>query len=342
MDGIITELESIASGVNRPAAALPDMANPADSTGAESEQYTLDHSRLISSSALETLLVEWGQSLRQAAPLPTDARLSHYGVFGVPATGHLLLHLCRRLGQPTPVFFRALQLFERFMETHMVEMYQHITTKVERANREKEWKSLLERIRSQAILRMLSCIQISSKLALHYKIITTKRVKSLLRDVKHCYSLESVVNSEVRILKTLGFQVSSPTCLDVLETLLSASTWRRPELLEPLGPALLPAAVRLLRTCCVRRHQLFLALYKCTTGEAQLSEGARRQFAAVLGDAPLLAGAVLSAAAFLVRRPSSEPLLALLAELTLIPADDLGQLTEIILRDLLPAAALSG
>ena len=59
------------------------------------------------------LLLEWGHGLRQAAPLPAAARLAHYGVFGAPATGHLLLYFCRRLGQPTPVFFRALQLFER-------------------------------------------------------------------------------------------------------------------------------------------------------------------------------------------------------------------------------------
>ena len=59
------------------------------------------------------LLSEWSQSLRQAAPLPTDERLSHFGVFGAPAAGHLLLYFCRRLAQPLPVFFRALQLFER-------------------------------------------------------------------------------------------------------------------------------------------------------------------------------------------------------------------------------------
>ncbi|XP_037076490.1 cyclin N-terminal domain-containing protein 1-like [Pollicipes pollicipes] len=207
------------------------------------DEYTLDHTKLISAPALDALLLEWGQSLHQAGAAPPDAELAHFGVFGAPATGHLLLLFCRRLSQPSPVFFRALQLFERFMQAHMMEMSQYITTKVERANRDKEWKSLLERIHSQAILRMLSCVQISSKLSLHYKIVTTKRVKGLLREAKHCYSLESVVNSEVRVLKTLKFQVSSPTCLDTLETLLAVVTRRRPDLLEPLSPALPSAAI---------------------------------------------------------------------------------------------------
>ncbi|KAF0295905.1 Cyclin N-terminal domain-containing protein 1 [Amphibalanus amphitrite] len=182
------------------------MADPAQSSADGATQYSLDHSKLIDDSALDVLLLEWGQTLRQPAALPADDLLAHYGVFGAPETGHLLLYFTRRLGQPPSVFFRALQLFERFMETHMAEMHQYIVTKVERDSRQKEWKNLLERIRSQAILRMLSCIQISSKLALHYKILTTKRVKSLLREVKHCYSLESVVNSEVRILKTLKYK----------------------------------------------------------------------------------------------------------------------------------------
>ncbi|XP_043210682.1 cyclin N-terminal domain-containing protein 1-like [Amphibalanus amphitrite] len=317
------------------------MADPAQSSTDGAAQYSLDHSKLIDDSALDVLLQEWGQTLRQPAALPADDLLAHYGVFGAPETGHLLLYFTRRLGQPPSVFFRALQLFERFMETHMAEMHQYIVTKVERDSRQKEWKNLLERIRSQAILRMLSCIQISSKLALHYKILTTKRVKSLLREVKHCYSLESVVNSEVRILKTLKYKVSGPTALEALETLLAMSARQQPALLEPLCPALPSAAVRLLRTCCARRDQLLLTVYRRATGRAQLGVGpARRQFAAVLADAPLLAAGALAAAAFLVRRASSEPVLVLLAELTLIPAEDLRQLTEVVLVDLLPASAL--
>ena len=85
---------------------------------------------------------------------------------------------------------------------------------------------------------------------------------------------------------------------------------------------------------------MLLTLYRRTTRLPHLSGAARPQFAAVLADAPLLAGATLTAAAFLVSRAGSEPLLTLLAELTLTPAGDLRQLTEILLQDLLPAAAL--
>lgn len=50
--------------------------------------------------------------------------------------------------------------------------------------------------------------------------ITVKRAKRCLLDAGYSYSCESILQSEMRVLKTLSFNVSRTSCLDFIEILL--------------------------------------------------------------------------------------------------------------------------
>ena len=130
-----------------------------------------------------------------------------------------IFSLCRHYGLPDDVRYRSVELFHRFMYQHVVEVYEHVQT-----TKDKEspisWEAVEERLKYQVTLRALTCVQLSSKMSLHYKIVGVAKAKSFMTRCGYRFAAASLVHSEIRVLRTLEYCVSGPTPLDYVELLI--------------------------------------------------------------------------------------------------------------------------
>ena len=130
-----------------------------------------------------------------------------------------VFELCHHFKLPEDVQYKAVEIFHRFMSKHVVELYQHVLSTRNTAS-PIDWQTVEGRLIHQVSLRALTSVQLASKLCLHYKIIGISKAQKFLRDSGFRYNSHSLVQSEIRVLRTLGFKVHWATPLSYIETLL--------------------------------------------------------------------------------------------------------------------------
>lgn len=130
-----------------------------------------------------------------------------------------IFSLCRHYGLPDDVRYRSVELFHRFMCQHVVEVYEHVQTTQDKES-PISWEAVEDRLKYQVTLRALTCVQLSSKMSLHYKIVGVAKAKSFMTRCGYRFAAASLVHSEIRVLRTLKYCVSGPTPLDYVELLL--------------------------------------------------------------------------------------------------------------------------
>ncbi len=119
------------------------------------------------------------------------------------------------------VQYRAVELFHRFMVKHIEELYAHVQNSADSSS-PIMWSDVEQRLKHQITLRAVSCVQLASKLSSHYHLVTINRARIFLSKCGFRYAQTSVVQSEVRVLKTINFRVHNPTPLEYIEALLGA------------------------------------------------------------------------------------------------------------------------
>ena len=132
-----------------------------------------------------------------------------------------VFELCRRFDLSAEVQYRAAELFQRFMHRHIVELRDHVRS-TQGSGSPISWSEVESRLKHQVPLRAVSCVQLASKLSSHYSIVSIGKAKRFLTASGYRYATASIVQSEVRVLKTLSFQVHLPTPVEYLEGLLGA------------------------------------------------------------------------------------------------------------------------
>ena len=130
-----------------------------------------------------------------------------------------LFELCQRFQLKFEVQYCAAELFQRFMERHIVELSEHVLS-TQGTNSPINWSEVETRLKHQVPLRAISCVQLASKLSSHYGIVSIGKAKRFLTACGYRYAAASIVQSEVRVLKTLNFQVYDPTPAEFVEGLL--------------------------------------------------------------------------------------------------------------------------
>ncbi|XP_053115245.1 cyclin N-terminal domain-containing protein 1 isoform X2 [Hemicordylus capensis] len=112
--------------------------------------------------------------------------------------------------------YQAIEIFERFMLTLAEELSDSTGGKDEDIN----WVSVKQQIEGTYVLRLVSCIQLASKLSFHYSIVNNNMVLKFLQSLGFSYTTEELLESELVILKALHFQINVPAPFAYVEMIL--------------------------------------------------------------------------------------------------------------------------
>lgn len=242
---------------------------------------------------------------------------------------------CERLKMSSEVKYLSLELFDRFMLKHLQDLHEHVLNSTHSRERGQEWVEIKGRVNNQVVLRILSCIQIASKLTSHYRILGPNKAKRFLMDGGHCYNLESILQSELRILKTLSFNVSIPSPLVYLEALLEVLGQTD----EEIGVKILHGvSLNLLDMVYLQHSEVYSRLHQLATNGSPIAEKDRDKFSSVRADKMLLMATLITAAAYIVNRDVHEKVMVQLSQMTRIPAQDIADFCSIILQLLMEAS----
>ncbi|NWI71484.1 CNTD1 protein, partial [Todus mexicanus] len=131
------------------------------------------------------------------------------------------------------------------------------------------WSSLKDPIYDTFVLRLVSCVQLASKLSLHYNIVNTDTALKFLQSLKYSYTKQELLESELAVLKTLRFQINVSTPLTYVELLLEVLGHNG--CLLPTKP-LHETCVQLLDFCYLTRDTIYSTLLEIAIENSTPSE----------------------------------------------------------------------
>ncbi|XP_003340286.1 cyclin N-terminal domain-containing protein 1 isoform X1 [Monodelphis domestica] len=196
------------------------------------------------------------------------------------------------------VSYQAVEILERFM-VKQAESICSQAAPVVRGSEKAEawsWRTRKEQLCNTFVLRLVSCVQLASKLSFHYKIVSNITVLNFLQALGYLYTKEELLESELAILKSLNFQINLPTPLAYVEMLL-----------EVLGyNGCLVSAKQLHGICLTLLDLVYLlhepiyeSLLKVSFENSTPMEQQGGKFVSVKEDFMLLAVGIIAASAFI-------------------------------------------
>ncbi|XP_014665761.1 PREDICTED: uncharacterized protein LOC106807812 isoform X2 [Priapulus caudatus] len=140
-------------------------------------------------------------------------------------------------------------------------------------------------------------------MSLHYNILTPRKIRTLLKDVGHDCSLAGILNSELRVLKTLDYRICCNTPLLHVDTLLAmldrfVASLKLDELRR--------VSIKLLDAAYLQQTELYNILFIAATGSSVQSKEDRILLTSVKQDTWLLTAGVIVSATYIVNPAASE------------------------------------
>ncbi|XP_051496104.1 cyclin N-terminal domain-containing protein 1 [Apus apus] len=192
--------------------------------------------------------------------------------------------------------YRAVELFERFMIKQADQICKASREKVKQCEQGGgSWSSWKDQMYKAFVLRLVSCVQLASKLSLHYNIVNSDTALKFLQSLKYSCTKQELLESELAVLKTLHFQINLSTPLAYVELLL--------EVLGHNG-CLLPArplhqmCVQILDFSYLTRDSIYDTLLKIAIENSTPNKLQVAKFLSVKEDSMLLAVGIISTSVF--------------------------------------------
>uniref|UniRef100_A0A8D2H7N0 Cyclin N-terminal domain containing 1 n=2 Tax=Urocitellus parryii TaxID=9999 RepID=A0A8D2H7N0_UROPR len=228
------------------------------------------------------------------------------------------------------VSYQAVEILERFMVKQAENICRQATIQL-RGNEKTEsqnWRALKEQLFNKFILRLVSCVQLASKLSFHYKIISNITVLNFLQALGYLYTKEELLESELDVLKSLNFQINLPTPLAYVEMLL-----------EVLGyNGCLVPATQLHATCLILLDLVYLlhepiyeSLLRASIENSTPSQLQGEKFISVKEDFMLLAVGIIAASAFIQNHECWSQVVEHLQSITGIASESIAEFSYAIL-----------
>ncbi|KFV95606.1 Cyclin N-terminal domain-containing protein 1, partial [Eurypyga helias] len=198
-----------------------------------------------------------------------------------------------------PARYQAVELLERFMikQVEQLSKSSRENAKSREQGQGSSRSSLKDEIYNTFVLRLVSCVQLVSKLSLHYNIVNSDIALRFLQSLKYSYTKQELLESELAVLNTLHFEVNVSTPLAYVELLL--------EVLGHNG-CLLPAeplhqvCVQLLDFTYLTRDAVYDTLLRMAVENSTPSKLQVAKFLTVKEDFMLLAVGVISTSVFIL------------------------------------------
>nr|CAD2208019.1 unnamed protein product [Meloidogyne enterolobii] len=131
-----------------------------------------------------------------------------------PKSVEYLFTVCLRLQLPPDVKYIALEIYNKFMTLHTTSLYEAINSQksLSVTQKEEKWEQIFTTVSRQVALRILSSVQIASKLHSYSMGLTIDRVRYCLQLLGYAYTEQSIRKSEIRVLMAIGW------CANVMQT----------------------------------------------------------------------------------------------------------------------------
>lgn len=277
------------------------------------------------------IMLEWIATLVEQDQKRTENVFPHQAAFKKDNLTEFVFCICERLGQPSQVRYLAVEILNRFLLQHVHDLYSHVENlDSSREMKLEEWKSIQIRVRTQLMLRAVSCCQIASKLTSNYALLTTKKVRGLLRELGHKYSFNGIIQSEIRILNTLNHRVLLSTPLEYIETLLVILAQKDVSLNVD---SYYKTCLNFLDIVYMKHSQIYENLQSILASR-QLTPKKRRLSASLQNDFTLLAAAVITTASYLISNTDTNKVLERLTESAPVSADDVLDFATVLIHEL--------
>ncbi|XP_003467177.1 cyclin N-terminal domain-containing protein 1 isoform X1 [Cavia porcellus] len=228
------------------------------------------------------------------------------------------------------VSYQAVEILERFMVKQAEAICAQAVAQLGDSEwtEAQNWRARKEQLCSKFILRLVSCVQLASKLSFHYKIINNLTALHFLQALGYQYTKEELLESELDVLKSLDFQINRSTPLEYVETLL-----------EVLGyNGCVVPATRLHATCLSLLDLVYLlhgpvyeSLLRSAVGSATPSQLQGEQFSPVQEDFMLLAVGVIAASAFVQSHACWSQVVRHLQSITGIASESIAEFSYAVL-----------
>lgn len=195
-----------------------------------------------------------------------------------------------------------------------------------------QWNQTIEHIIGQMELRAITCIAIASKFMSHYSYVTYDMAIRLLASNGRKYSPDVLLKSEIRILKTINYNVCSlPVPLAYIHALLDCLVKNGNRF---VGQEFFNLSTNLLLcfySCSFSIYERYLKLVEKIKDETELN----LKVLVVSKDMVLLSSAIISSASYIFCRKSSDEVIKHLNDITKISQKSIAKLSYIILEEIL-------
>ena len=231
---------------------------------------------------------------------------------------------------PYDVKYIAVELFATFMQKHVEEIYNHVHNPASGKNY--AWSTVEGRVKSQVLLRALTCLQIGSKLTSHYNIVSPYKIQSLLMHYGFRYTFNSLAQSEIRILKTLNYQLPSTTPHSHIEVLLeSLASSQKINFTHEIYEN----SLKILDFYYLDQNNILEKAISCSSKSVNTAELLDKKKNMIRSDYVFIASSIVGAAIFVVDYRSSDILLKEISELSMISSLDLTEFATLLIQEIL-------
>ncbi|KAM4623489.1 cyclin N-terminal domain-containing protein 1 [Polymixia lowei] len=212
------------------------------------------------------------------------------------------------------VGYHATEILERFMMKHLENLFTTPTPQGAAADQPKNYEDLIfEQLREKFTLIVFSCVQLASKLSLHSHIIDNNTAVQFLHSMGHRVSKQTLLESELMILKSLEFRLTAPNPLTYVEILLEVlghnDSSTPVERLDQL-------CRHILQFTCLERTAIYHSLLMTTTQCLSPSREQREKFLTVTEDYMLLGVGIIAVATYILNISKWEQVVEELSHIT--------------------------
>ncbi|XP_029312132.1 cyclin N-terminal domain-containing protein 1 [Cottoperca gobio] len=225
--------------------------------------------------------------------------------------------------------YQAIELLQRFMVKHLTDLLTTPTPPGAAADQPGSYEdAVFDKLKDKFPLIVFTCVQLASKLSLHSHIIDNNTAVRFLHSVGHSVSKQTVLESELMVLKGLEFRLNTTNPLTYVEILLEVLGHNESSI--PVE-RLYQLCQHVLQFVSLQRTAIYNSLLVTTTQCVNPSKQQREKFVTVTEDCMLLGVGVIAVTTFILYVRKWEQVVGELSHITGISTRSISDFAHVTL-----------